>query len=141
MKLYEEYPYLMDPEWLEAYDFATSLTRRDPEAPIAELDCAVAILLTEGVPSDMAKLLGRSRSQVVSRIANDAHLTELAEEVTETLLDDVEKLQMAAARAGDLQSQRFILTTLGKKRGYVTRQEQEVKQKTSVTITGTDAEL
>ena len=141
MKILAEFPQLNDPEWVEAYDFSDSWTRKNPEAHIGELDCAVAILRTSGVPSDMGKLLGRSRTAVVSFVSKNPHLEELLDEVAEHFLDEIEKLHKTAALSGDLNAQRFILTTLGKKRGYVTRQEQEVKAKTTVTIEGNDAEL
>ena len=141
MKILAEFPQLTDEEWVVSYDFATSWTRKNPEAAIGELDCAVAILCTAGVPADMAKLLGRSRTAVVSFISKHPHLEELLENVAEEFLDEIEKLHKNAALTGDLNAQRFILTTLGKRRGYVTRQEQEVRAKTTVTIEGQDAGL
>lgn len=141
MKILQEFPQLSDMEWVESYDFSTSWTRKNPEAQIGELDCAVAIILTGGVPSDIGKLLGRSRTAVVSFVGKNPHLEELLDEVAEEFIDRIEKLHKTAALSGDLNAQRFILTTLGKKRGYVTRQEQEVKARTTVTIEGNDADL
>jgi hypothetical protein len=141
MKIYEEYPYLLDPEWVEGYDLSSSWTAKNPGPGISDLDCAVALLRTGGVLSDAAKLLNRSRTVISSYIANTPHILELAEEVVDSFLDAVEKLQKDAALAGDSQAQRFILTTLGKRRGYTTRTEAEVEQKTKVIIGSDDAGL
>lgn len=141
MKILEEFPQLNDEVWVDAYDFSDCWTRKNPEAQIGELDCAVAVLRTAGVPSDMGKLLGRSRAAVISFVSKNPHIEELLDEVAEHFLDQIEKLHKTAALEGDLNAQRFILTTLGKKRGYVTRQEQEVQAKTTVVIEGNDAEL
>lgn len=141
MKILEEFPQLQDESWVEAYDFATCWTRKNPDSHIGMLDCAVAIIRTGGVFTDIASLLGRSRTSVVSYLSKTPALEELLEDVSEQFLDQIEKLHKTAALSGDLNAQRFILTTLGKRRGYVTRQEQEVKARTTVVIDGSDAEL
>lgn len=141
MLILREYPQLEDMEWVDNYDFEKSWTRKNPDAEIGQLDCAVAIVKTGGVMVDMCRLLKRSRAQVTTRINKDPHLSELAEDIAESFIDEVEKLHKAAALQGDLATQRFILTTLGKKRGYVTRQEQDVQAKTTVVIEKEDASL
>lgn len=141
MRIYEEYPYLLDEAWVEAFDFTRCYTAKSASPLIGELDCAVAIIKSGGVVADAASLLGRSRNTVARFISATPHLLELAEEITETFIDRVEDLQKRAALSGDPLAGRFILSTLGKKRGYVTRQEQEVKQATTVVIEGEDAKL
>ena len=141
MLIYQEYPYLSDPMFIEGHDFSSCLTRRDFEANLVQLDVAVAILRTGGVLSDMVKLLGRSRVVIDTYVSKDPHLSELLQEVAEEFLDTVEKMHKKAALDGDLATQRFILQTLGKSRGYVTRQEQKVEAQTTVNIEGNDANL
>lgn len=139
MLILQEYPTLRDPKFIENYDFSKALTRVDFGATLSQLDTAVAIMRTGGVMKDMVMLLGRSRAVISTYVANDPHLTELVEEVAEGFLDEVEKLQKTAALQGDLAAQRFILTTLGKGRGYVTRQDHKVEAQTVVNIEGKDA--
>lgn len=141
MRIYEEYPQLLDPTFVEDYTFRDCWTRKNPSAPVGELDAAVAIIRTGGVLKDVATVLGRSRTVTASAVENNPHLSELLNEIAEEFLDEVEKIHRNAALAGDGTAIRYILSTLGKGRGYVTRTDHNVKQATSVTIDKDDAEL
>jgi hypothetical protein len=141
MLIFKEYPQLLNGEFVEGYDFTRCYSRMNADGDPGELDTAVAIMVTGAVLSDMSKLLGRSRVTISSYIGKNPHLAELVDEVAETFLDEVEKLHKGAALQGDLGAQRFILTTLGKDRGYVTRTDHKVESKTQVTIEKEDADL
>lgn len=118
MLIYEDYPDLSDPTWVELYNLSTCHTSMDPFGAIAELDVAVALLHTEGNLARTAKLLRRSRTQVRDFVARHAKLSELYEEIDESFLDEVEDMQKMAVKAGDVQTGRFILSTKGADRGY-----------------------
>lgn len=141
MQILEEYPDLLDEEFVETYDFGGCYTRTSSDGVIGELDTAVAILRTRGVPADMKRLLGKGRATIGRYIDSKPALKELLEDVAEDFLDEVEKLHKNAALQGDLTAQRFILQTLGKRRGYTTRQEVDMKAKTEVIIEAADAAL
>ena len=52
----------------------------------------------------------------------------------QTLIDDSENVIRNAVRSGDVQSAKFVLTTLGKKRGYTEKTEVEHSGDMSITI-------
>lgn len=121
--IHNTYPQLSDPMFVETYDFGDCWTRVHPEAAFEELDVAVAIVSTRANFSEMAKLLGRSRSSIRNHVERNQPLRDLMQETWETFLDEVEGLHQSAALTGDLGVQRFFLQTKGKDRGYVTRSE------------------
>jgi hypothetical protein len=141
MRIYVKHPQLSDPDFVENYNFHDCATRRQLDHPPIELDVAVAILKTGGVACDMASLLGRSRTVVHTFVWNSPELTDLMDEVAQTTLDKVEAMQMSLALAGDGAAGRFILSTLGKDRGYTTKTLTDVRDVTKVEINGKDAEL
>lgn len=92
---------------------------RVPEKPLEEI--LEALEESGGFITDAAKRLGYRR-ETLSRIVNDSaysdELQACIAEHREILLDDCEKLIAGQARDGDEQQLRFILSTLGKHRGY-----------------------
>lgn len=123
MSIFDEYQDLIRPEFVEGYDLGTCPTARDPEGPILSLDVAVALLKLDGHIAAVAQCLGRSRRVIETYIQRDLNLSELLEDIHETFLDDAEFKARALARSGDGGVLKYMLSTLGKKRGYVTRTE------------------
>ena len=106
------------------YDFEGCKTRRNQNGKYFETDVVAAIYYTGGLFGEMASLLGRTRRGVKEHIERNPELQTLIEEVRESKLDAVEKgLFDLAIIAHDGPSQRFLLQTLGKDRGYTTRHE------------------
>lgn len=123
MSIFDEYQDLLRPEFVEGYDLETCPTARDPEGAILSLDVAVALLKLDGHIAAVAQQLGRSRRVIDTFIQRDLNLSELLEDIQETFLDDAEAKARALARSGDGGVLKYMLSTLGKKRGYVTRTE------------------
>lgn len=123
MSIFDEYQDLIRPEFVEGYNLLTCPTVRDLEGPILSLDVAVALLKSDGHIAAVAQALGRSRRTIDTFIQRDLNLSELLEDIQETFLDDAEAKARALARSGDGGVLKYMLSTLGKKRGYVTRTE------------------
>lgn len=107
----------------EEYDFAGCLTRMDRMGPYHKPDVIAAIHKTLGDFGQMAQLLGRKRQAVRDYVLGNLDVKDVLDEVNETVLDAVETTCRSMALAGDGPSVRFLLKTLGKDRGYVTRVE------------------
>lgn len=72
----------------------------------------------------MSELLGRRRNAIRDYILANIEVKDVWDEIRESLVDKVEAVHFTGAlHAGDSAGQRFILSTLGKDRGYSTRQE------------------
>ena len=123
MSIFDVYPKLLDDEYVSTYPFESCYTKKDRLNAYADEDVAAALILSEGNLSGAAKLLGRSRRSLEQYIVKISHLRDLQEDLMAEFLDAVETLQKNAALAGDLTTQRFMLSTLGKDRGYVARSE------------------
>lgn len=123
MSIFDEFQDLIRPEFVEGYDLEMCPTAREPEGPILSLDVAVALLKLDGHIAAVAQHLGRSRRVIDTFIQRDLNLSELLEDIQETFLDDAEAKARALARSGDGGVLKYMLSTLGKKRGYVTRTE------------------
>lgn len=123
MDIRDKYPDLRDDDFLRSFDFAGCYTRLHPDRAMCEFDVAVAALVFEGNLSLICRALGRSRSSLSGFVARNEMLVDLFNDVEQTFIDEIEVLHKEAARRGDLQSQRFFLTTKGKDRGYSTRTE------------------
>lgn len=124
MSIFGEYSDLTDPEFVENYPLGSCATLRNaPDGMILDLDVAVALLKYDGHIAETARQLGRSRRVIETYIQRDPNLSELLEDIHETFLDDAEFKARSLARAGDGGVLKYMLSTLGKKRGYVTRTE------------------
>lgn len=107
----------------ENYDFAGCLTRRDRFGPYYDADVVAAIRVAQSSLIHIANLLGRNRNRVRDLIYSRPDLKAVFDETRETLLDHVEVSVFTSALNGDGPNQRFLLSTIGKSRGYSTRQE------------------
>ena len=114
-----------DYNWVdpENWDFGSCDTVLHPEMPIAHDDLVAAIRATESQVSSMMRLLGRSRAAIMRAISSSEAVQEIFGEYREYVVDTVEAGVLKKAMAGDGPSERFVLTTLGKNRGYSQRVE------------------
>lgn len=123
MDIFQEYPDLQDPEFVESFDFAGCPTANDPDAPMAEFEVAVALVASKGNISEVSRLLKRSRRSVEGFVTRNMKLQMLNEDLEAEFLDDLEFSHKLSALAGDPKARQFFLTTKGKNRGYSTRSE------------------
>ncbi len=124
MSIFERYQDLLNPEFVENYPLNSCPTVREaPTGMILDLDVAVALLRYDGHLANAAVQLQRSRRVIETYVQRDPMLSELLEDILETFLDDAEEAARKLARAGDGGMVKYTLSTLGKKRGYVTRTE------------------
>lgn len=123
MSIFDKYPRLLDPMFVEAYDFENCWSRINEIGTFAEEDVAVALIRTQGNFSASARLMNRSRRSVYTFIMQNVFLRDLREDLRAEFLDAVEDAYMEDALKGVPGARHFFLTTLGKDRGYVQRQE------------------
>lgn len=125
MSIFDKYQDLSDPAFINAYTFDDCFTVRneDGTGTILDLDVAVALIRAKGNVSTVAETLKKSRRVIDGYISRDLALTELKEDIYEAFLDEVEDKAKTATLAGDVGMMKFVLSTLGKKRGYVPRVE------------------
>jgi hypothetical protein len=123
--LYEEYPELRSlrpaqpgQDIADMYPFESCYTIKNPLGAMDRGDVAAALIVASGNYNETAKVLQRSRSEIVSFIAKDKELIALRDDLAEGFLDEMEHLQSQVARAGNGAAQRFFLTTLGSSRGF-----------------------
>lgn len=107
----------------KAYDFENCETRQDRMSPYNKQDVVAAILCTLGNFSQMGLLLNRNRSRVRDYVLGRVDVKAVWDSVREGAIDEIEHNTIVSAMAGDPTDRRFILTTLGKNRGYTTRSE------------------
>lgn len=94
------------------------------EAKIDDRAIAVALVHHQGNLSAAARRLSADlqtrvkRSYVSKRIDASPALQLLLEDIQESLVDDAEATVAKAVLAGHLESSKFLLTTLGRDRGY-----------------------
>lgn len=111
----------------EEYDFRNCETRLNKFGPYNRTDVLFAAVVTLGTLADMAELLGRRRGSLKEYISAHPEVREFIEDIREGAIDKIETEEIKSALAGDPTSRRFILTTLGKNRGFSTRTEQTGK--------------
>ncbi len=88
-------------------------------------DAAIASLLAQefGNVAAVARELKMRRGAVLDRINVSPDLTQVLDDNREGIIDDAETNMFKAAKVGDIPACRFILSTIGKDRGYGTRSE------------------
>lgn len=128
----------------DEYDFEGCYTRMNPDRGVAERDLVAAMLKHRGNYSRMAADLDRSRMVVRSAVEKDDEFRALRDEIRETILDEIETGVFNTAMSGDTAQQRFVLQTLGKERGFVTREErtgaggEPIHTKSKIDVSGLD---
>jgi hypothetical protein len=123
MSIFDKYPRLLDPIFVEEYDLSGCWTARDRFNSYSDEDVAVAIIRHHGNYSAIARALGRSRTSIANYIAHETLLRDLRDETVQAIVDDIEEAYMVDALKGDTGARRFFLQTLGKDRGYIVRTE------------------
>ena len=88
-------------------------------------DVAAALVVAHGSMADAAVLLGMGRGRLRAYVDRVPDLVDLVSQQREAFLDKVEKSVHERALAGEWRAQRFILTTLGRDRGYGNKLEVE----------------
>ena len=91
-----------------------------------------ALTQSRGCVTRAAQIVGVHRRTVTRWLAANPKLREIVEDSRDQLIDTAEHNLFEAAEKGDLAACRFILTTLGKARGYSTRKEIEPPRERSV---------
>lgn len=106
------------------YDFNRCLTRQDRLGPFDEEDVVAAILSARGAVGIAAGYLGRSRSALMRWLKANSRILAIVEDYKATQLDAVEVNTMdSAIYKDDGADRRFLLQTIGKERGFSSRQE------------------
>ena len=94
----------------------------------------MAIPGTGGIISAIARKVGCGWHTAARYIDQHATVKQAYDDECERVLDLAETKTIKAIEDGDLQMVRYYLSTKGRKRGYVERTEQEVKQSGAVTF-------
>lgn len=129
---------------VEGYDFENCKTRKNKNGPYNKIDVVAAIIRGRTLYAEIAVLLGRSRTKVRDFILGNPDIKEIYDDVREGLVDAVEgNIFDAAIVDKDLPTGRFILSTIGKDRGYTVRPKDEDSDKNkspslNITISGPD---
>lgn len=89
----------------------------------SESEYAKAIIMARGRVSHAARLLDVSHSAVIKRIKNSEFLQMVKETAIEERLDNAEEALDSLVEKENLGAIQFLLSTLGKDRGYVRREE------------------
>lgn len=85
---------------------------------------SAALRKHNGNQAAVARSLGVTRQSVNDFIGRNAEiLRPIVEECREVFIDEVEKAMHSQAKSGNVTAQIFILKTLGKRRGYVERED------------------
>ena len=121
--IFDKFPKLLDPGFVDGYDFPSCWTAMDRNNPYDELDVAAALISSMGILGGAARLLNRSRRSLEGYVVRTRALSELMEDIQSEFIDAVEHKFRLDALGMDASARRTVLTTLGKDRGYVTRVE------------------
>lgn len=82
-----------------------------------------ALLRSSGSIADAAALLGVRRHELATRISRDPELRQYHMDFVESAIDKAQQNVFQAVANGDYAASQFVLTTLGKGRGFSTKQE------------------
>jgi len=99
-----------------------------------EQEIAFAIIDCGGYVSAIAKTLGCKIESIRNAINSNPELKELVYEQREELLDNAERGLVKAVNAGKLEAIKFVLSRLGRNRGYGQKLEVENTGETSSRI-------
>lgn len=122
MDAFDKYPCLLQPGFVEEFDFETCWTAQNDKG-ISDFDLIVALIRYDANYSQVGRVLGRSRREVERCISADMVVYDLAKDVEESFLDEVESTYRTMAKSGDANAIKFFLSTKGKARGYTVRNE------------------
>ena len=119
MSMYDRYPELLSADFVANFDFDDCWTKLHPDAAFGELDVAVALIDSRGNFGRSARALGRSRRKLETFVLRNLLLRDLYEDVREEFLDEVAHKLGDVALSGHPGSCQFILSNLGRDRGFL----------------------
>jgi len=93
------------------------------ECPCSDEELHDLLIKHEGLHALAARELGCTASAVRRRINRNKRLQDLLASLREEVKDYAEHTIMRKVRAGNLDASKFVLSTLGRDRGYITKQE------------------
>lgn len=107
----------------ENYDFENCESNIFRALPLIEVDVYAALMWSKGNLSMAADLLNRPRRVLTDWIKGTPEMYQVLDEIRDRRLDTIQDKVIAQAELGDGTQARFVLTTLGKDRGFTTRVE------------------
>jgi hypothetical protein len=110
----------------QPYDFSACKTKIMVGGLVDE-EAVNALVAADGNIARAASLLGIRRMKLRDWIDRMPEVQMCMSDLRNARLDDVEDMQFHSALTGDTAAGRFLLQTVGKERGYVTRTEQTGK--------------
>lgn len=99
-----------------------------------------ALVKANGIVSDACKKVKINRKTFYDWVKTDKNFRDCVEDVNDVALDFVESKMFNAIKKGDGRMIQFFLSTKGKKRGYVTRQEIHEVRPPIIQITNDEAD-
>lgn len=111
------------------------------DVQLTQQDIANALEEVDGNLAKAAALLGVRRGKLVTAISRDTDLRELHEDYLERAIDNAQANVFEAVEAKNYQASCFLLSTLGKDRGYSTKSELTLKARVIPLEELTDSEL
>lgn len=101
-------------------------------------DVIAAIRASHGIKKLAAQRLGCTRSTLDRYIEKYAKVREAYEEEREALVDSAEAQLILKIQEGFWPSIAYVLSTLGRSRGYVTKSELDMSGDVGITLEGVD---
>lgn len=95
---------------------------------VSEIDIVNALEEKEGSIAEAAEALGVKRHVLASAISSNEYLRNIHMDFLEAGIDAAQRVVFAAVKAGKLDAATFVLSTLGKDRGFSTKQELTLKK-------------
>ena len=108
-------------------------------AKLSKRKVAAALLEAHGVVAHAARLLGVTREHLTAYIAKNPDLQRVRDEARERLLDVAEEGLFEAVKRRRPWALQYVLSRLGKHRGYTERTEQEQVGEIRVRVIREDA--
>lgn len=99
-------------------------------------DARAALLVSDGNLAAAAALLGLARSRLKAYIDKTPDLSQFLFAIRESILDVVENNLYRQALNGDASQIRFLLSTLGKDRGFTTKTESDTTVRGDASLEG-----
>ena len=107
----------------DAYDFSVAPTATNATDCYYESDVAAALFASRGNLSFAARLLNRRRNGLRSYLDRNPKMLQLWDDIRDEVVDRIEQNCYDLALEGDPTSIRFVLSTIGKDRGWNQRVE------------------
>ena len=105
------------------YDFDGCESNMFRALPLIEVDVYAALMWAKGNLSLAADVLNRPRRVLTDWLKANPEMYQVIDEIRERRLDTIQDKVIAQAELGDGTQARFVLSTIGKDRGFTTRVE------------------